>query len=152
LSRDAWLLVHVAGVVLFLGNIVVTAVWKLLADRTGDTAVVAYAQRLVLVTDVVFTATGATMIAISGPVLAERLDWPGWASLGLALFAVSGVIWAAVLIPIQVAQWRLTRRLARDAELPPRYRRLSLVWAIFGAAATVLPLANLYLMVVKPDL
>ena len=150
MSREAWLLVHVVGVVLFLGNIVVTAVWKMLADRTGDAAVVAYAQRLVLVADVAFTATGATMIAVSGPILAARLDWPDWASLGLALFAVSGVIWGAVLIPIQVAQWRLTRRLERGEPLPPRYRRLSLLWAIFGTVATVLPLANLYLMVVKP--
>ena len=151
MSRDGWLLVHVAGVVLFLGNIVVTAVWKLLADRTGDAAVVAYAQRLVLVTDVAFTATGATMIAVSGPILAARLDWPDWASLGLALFAVSGVIWGAILIPIQVAQWRLTRRLERGQPLPGRYRRLSLQWAVFGTVATVLPIANLYLMVVKPD-
>ena len=28
--------VHLFGVVVFLGNIVVTAWWKLMADRTGD--------------------------------------------------------------------------------------------------------------------
>lgn len=71
MSRDGWLLVHVVGVVLFIGNIVVTAVWKMLADRTRTPAVVAYAQRLVLVTDVAFTASGAALIAVSGPILAE---------------------------------------------------------------------------------
>jgi len=76
-SRDAWILVHVVGVVLFIGNIVVTAVWKLLADRTRTPAVVAYAQRLVTVTDVAFTATGAALIAISGPILAEDLGGIG---------------------------------------------------------------------------
>ncbi len=34
MSREAWLTLHVLGVVLFLGNIVVTAVWKTLADRS----------------------------------------------------------------------------------------------------------------------
>jgi hypothetical protein len=33
---------HVLGVVIFLGNIIVTAVWKALADRTGSPAIVAY--------------------------------------------------------------------------------------------------------------
>jgi hypothetical protein len=34
MSREAWLSLHLLGVVLFLGNIIVTALWKLLADRT----------------------------------------------------------------------------------------------------------------------
>ncbi len=155
MSRDAWLLVHVVGVVLFIGNIVVTAVWKLLADRTREPAVVAYAQRLVTVTDVAFTATGAALIAISGPVLAEDLGGiggPGWLTLGFALFIASGVVWAVVLVPIQVAQSRMARRFRRESSIPPAYWRLATLWAVFGTVATVLPLANLFLMVVKPDL
>jgi hypothetical protein len=35
MSYNALKVVHLAGVVLFLGNIIVTAVWKLLADCTG---------------------------------------------------------------------------------------------------------------------
>jgi uncharacterized membrane protein len=35
---------HVLGVVIFLGNIIVTAVWKAFADRTGSPAIVAYAS------------------------------------------------------------------------------------------------------------
>jgi hypothetical protein len=60
MRHEAWLALHILGVVLFLGNIVVTAVWKVLADRTRNPAVVAYAQRLVTVTDIAFTATGVT--------------------------------------------------------------------------------------------
>lgn len=153
MSRDAWLLVHVTGVVVFLGNIVVTAVWKLLADRTRQPAVVAFAQRLVTVTDVAFTGTGAALIAISGPILAEDLGGIGgatWITLGFSFFIASGVIWAAVLIPIQIAQSRLVRQFRREAKIPDRYWRLSFLWAIFGAVATLLPLANLYLMIFKP--
>ena len=49
MSRDAWLTMHIIGVVLFLGNIIVTAVWKMLAYRTREAAVVAFGQRLVVV-------------------------------------------------------------------------------------------------------
>jgi len=120
-SREAWLLVHVVGVVLFIGNIVVTAVWKLLADRTRTPAVVAYAQRLVTVTDVAFTAMGAALIAVSGPILAEDvggISGPTWLTIGFALFIASGVIWAAVLIPIQIAQSRLARRFRDEDSVP----------------------------------
>jgi uncharacterized membrane protein len=36
---------HVTGVVVFLGNIIVTAWWKMAADRTRDPPTIAYAQR-----------------------------------------------------------------------------------------------------------
>ena len=155
MSRDAWLLVHVVGVVLFIGNIVVTAVWKALADRTKEPAVIAFAQRLVTVTDVAFTATGATLIAVSGPILAPDVGGvggPAWLTLGFALFLASGLIWAGVLIPVQIAQARLARGFRDEASVPPRYWKLANLWAVFGAIATLLPLVNLYLMVVKPDL
>jgi uncharacterized membrane protein len=153
-SRDGWLVVHVFGVVLFLGNIVVTAVWKMLADRTRAPAVVAYAQRLVTITDVAFTAPGAALIAISGPILADDLGGvggPAWLTVGFGLFIASGVIWAAALIPIQVAQARMARTFRNEDVVPPRYWRLAKLWAAFGTIATLLPLANLYLMIAKPD-
>ena len=46
---------HVTGVVVFLGNIIVTAWWKMAADRTRDVATIAYAQRQVAATDFIFT-------------------------------------------------------------------------------------------------
>lgn len=153
MSREGWLVVHVLGVVLFLGNIVVTAVWKMLADRTREPAVVASAQRLVTLTDVAFAAVGAALIAVSGPVLADDLGGvggPTWLTVGFALFIASGVVWALVLIPIQVPQSRLVRRVRTEATIPERYWRLATLWAIFGSIATLPPLANLYLMIVKP--
>jgi uncharacterized membrane protein len=153
MSRDAWLLLHILGVVIFLGNIIITGVWKALADRTRDPAVIRYAQRLVIVTDIAFTATGAALIAISGPVLAEDLGGvggPAWITWGLGLFAASGVIWLTVLIPIQIRQARLARSFVAGAEIPKQYWTLARMWNVFGTIATLLPLVNLYLMVFKP--
>ena len=155
MSYNAWLSLHVLGVVLFLGNIIVTAVWKMLADRTKNPPVVAYAQRLVTVTDVAFTATGAVLIIVSGQVMAREFggvfSGPAWLLWGWSLFIASGVIWIALLVPIQVMQERLARRFRDEPAIPDRYWRLSRLWAVFGSVAVLLPLANLYLMIFKPD-
>ena len=70
----AFKVIHVFGVVLFLGNIIVAGVWKILADRTGDPRTIAYAQRLVTLTDWSFTAGGVVLILIGayGMVLTAR--------------------------------------------------------------------------------
>jgi uncharacterized membrane protein len=154
-SHDAWLFLHILGVVLFLGNIIVTAVWKVLADRTKSPPVVAFAQRLVTTTDIAFTATGVVLIIVSGQVMAD--DWggvfggPAWLTIGWSLFIASGVIWLGALVPVQVMQARLARRFASEAVVPRRYWRLSTLWSVFGALATILPLVALYFMVFKPE-
>jgi uncharacterized membrane protein len=48
-------------------------------------------------------------------------------------------------------QARMAKRFAAEAIIPARYWRLSTLWFVFGAAATLLPLACLYFMVFKPD-
>ena len=67
MSFEAFKVVHLFGVILFLGNVIVTGVWKVLADRTGEPRVIAYAQRLVTLTDWIFTAGGVALILIGGP-------------------------------------------------------------------------------------
>ena len=42
---------HLIGVVLLVGNAIVTLIWKLAADRTRDPRVLVFAQRLVVITD-----------------------------------------------------------------------------------------------------
>ena len=64
MSFEAFKVVHLFGVSLFLGNIIVTGEWKVLADRTGEPRVIAYAQRLVTLTDWIFTAGGVALILI----------------------------------------------------------------------------------------
>ncbi len=155
MSYNAWLSLHILGVVLFLGNIIVTAFWKTLADRSKNPAVVAYGQRLVTITDLAFTATGVVLIIVSGQVMARHwggvFGGPTWLTLGWSLFIASGVIWLTALVPIQVMQERLARRFRTEATIPDRYWRLSRLWTVFGVIATALPLFNLYLMVFKPD-
>lgn len=144
---------HLLGVVLFLGNITVTAVWKVLADRTRHPQTIAYSQRLVTITDLVFTAAGAVLIVVTGRLMAERhggIDAASWITWGWWLFIVSGILWVLLLIPIQVMQARLAKQFALTNNIPEEYWVLSKWWGVVGLTATVLPLMNLYFMVFKP--
>ena len=145
---------HLFGVILFIGNIIVTALWKVLADRSGDARVIAFAQRLVTVTDFVFTAGGVTFVVIGayGMIAVAGLDpWhTRWLLWGQGLLIASGIIWVVVLIPIQIAQARLGRDFAGGGQIPERYWQLNRRWLVWGIIATVVPLGNLYVMVFKP--
>jgi len=149
----AFKIVHMLGIVLFLGNIIVTAVWKTLADRTKNPAVIGFAQHLVTVTDWVFTLGGVILILTGGYGMANAAGYDlksGWLLLGQSLLIASGVVWVAILIPLQIRQARLARGFENGAEIPPLYWRLNRYWYFWGILATVIPLANLYVMVAKP--
>jgi uncharacterized membrane protein len=124
-------------------------VWKALADRTGDPRTIAYAQRLVTLTDWIFTAGGVVLILIGGysMVRTAGLDplGPTWLLWGQGLFIASGIIWVAILIPIQIAQAREARRFAQGGV----FRRGIGALAGFGMRGERSP-ANLYFMVVRP--
>ena len=145
---------HIAGVVVFLGNIVVTAWWKFQADRTRNPAIVAFAQRQVTLTDYVFTFGGAALLSATGignaviHGIAYRQVY--WMALGYWLFLASGVIWVAALIPIQIRQAKMARAFASGGAIPDRYWTLGRLWFAFGILATVVPFASIYWMVFKP--
>ena len=144
---------HLLGVVIFLGNIIVTALWKVLADRTRSPSIVAYAQRLVTITDFAFTAAGVLLIVVTGKMMATQfggLNQVLWLSWGWGLFIASGLIWVLILIPVQFKQAKMAKAFSAEGRIPENYWVLSKFWGIFGAIATILPLANLYFMVFKP--
>lgn len=146
-------LLHLLGATLFLGNILVTAVWKIAADRSGDAAVIAFSQDLIARTDLLFTGAGALLVLATGTIL--TLSTPGledqpWVICSLWLFAASGSLWALLSIPLQVWQGRIVRDLPPAAAIPDDYRRLARRWRLVGAVAILLALANLYLMVLRP--
>ena len=116
--------IHILGVILFLGNIIVSAVWKALADRTRDVGIIRYATRLVNLTDVAFTAGGIAILMASGHMMAPayggvmKAEWIRWSYF---LVIGSGAIWLTILLPVQIAQARLLKPLAAHTPVPVRY-------------------------------
>ena len=153
-SYQALKSLHLFGVTIFLGNIIVTAFWKMLADKTRSPSVVAFSQRLVTITDFAFTSTGVLLILITGRIMATTFGEIGdlfWLTWGWRLFIASGLIWVLILIPVQIKQAKMAKNFANQEEIPAKYWKLSKLWIVFGIIATVLPLANLYIMVFKPS-
>ncbi|MBC8087151.1 MAG: DUF2269 domain-containing protein [Phycisphaerae bacterium] len=154
MTYTLWKFLHVLGVVLLIGNVTVTAVWKVFADRTGAASVVAFAQRLVTYTDWAFTLGGVTLLIIGGygMALQARLSLfsSTWLSLGQLMFVISGLIWILILVPTQIRQSRMTRTFTSETVvLPDGYRVLSRRWIFWGVVATLPLLVALYLMVAK---
>ena len=142
-------IIHLLCACLFLGNVIVSGTWAALAERTRNHTIIQFSNRLVLITDLMFTLGGSLGVVITGYLMADR--WGGesshpWIRWAYLLFALSGLIWLFVLVPIQLKQRRL---LQESDQITAQYLRLSRHWQIWGAAATVLPLPILYLMVTK---
>ncbi len=148
-------LLHIAGAILFLGNIIVTAVWLVLAEQTRNQATLHFAAKAVNWADVFFTAPGVLLILANGQILA-RVAWGGfsasWIVLALGLFIVSGIVWIGFLVRLQHRLIQLSAQSASSgAPLPDAFFRVLHFWYIAGIIATILPLLSLLLMVLKPE-
>lgn len=143
-------LVHVAGVVLFLGNVTVGVFWKSYADRTGNAAIMASTMDGIIAADKVFTIPGIVILlgggigaAIAGriPILST-----GWLLWGIAAFVLAGLAFG----PLSRAQRRIS--FAAHAGNFQEYEELSKRWTFWGSIALVLPIIAFVLMILKPAL
>ncbi|MBC8049872.1 MAG: DUF2269 domain-containing protein [Chitinophagales bacterium] len=154
MSYEIFKFLHVLGVILLIGNVTVTAFWKVFADRTNDARLVAHAQHGVTVSDWLFTAAGIALLIIGGygMALVAGMDVFGssWLIWGQILFAVSGLIWAAILIPTQIRQARQARAFDLNQPIPSQYKRDSRTWIVWGLIATVPLVAAVAIMIAKP--
>lgn len=145
--------IHIFGVILFLGNIIITGWWKVMADKTLNPQIIAFAQRQVTLTDFVFTAGGVAILFGAGManVVIHHMDFSAkWLSQGMLMFGLSGVIWLTILIPAQIKQAKMAKVFAVTGVIPELYWKLNYRWLVFGVIATLIPLVNLYWMVFKP--
>lgn len=146
--------IHLIGVVLLVGNVIVTLVWKLRADRTGEPSVIAFAQRLVTLTDWWFTLGGVILILVGGFGAAWHagLDPFGvpWLLWGQVLFGISGLLWASILIPAQIRQAGQARAFATTGVIPAAYWRDARRWTWWGILAILPLLVAIWIMIAKP--
>jgi len=146
---------HILGIILLLGNVVVSAWWKIMANRTKDIQIIRFAQRQVTLTDYVFTLPGALLTVIAGDVLSFMIfdnTWEiFWVAVGRLVFGLAGIIWLFVLIPTQIQQAKLVKTFNDFDTIPERYWQLCRRWNIFGSIAVALPLIVLAIMIWKPS-
>lgn len=147
-------LLHIFGVVLFLGNIITAVLWKSLADRSNDARVIAYAMEGIIAADRYFTVPGVGLILVTGIslVITSGYSFLGttWVWQSLVLFAISGIVFMGFLAPLQRRLRDVAVQGGRGGFDRVTYQRLSRQWAIWGSLTTLAPLAALGLMVLKP--
>lgn len=143
-------LVHLVGVVLFLGNITVGVFWKRYADRTGNVQVMAYTIDAIINADRIFTVPGIVILLTGGIGAAVVGNIPilstGWLLWGIIAFVLSG----AAFGPLSRVQRQLSTA-AHDGNMSA-YEDLSKGWDLWGGIALVLPVIAFVLMILKPAL
>jgi len=150
-------LLHVIGVIAFLGNITTGLFWHMHAARTKDAKCLAHTMDGIIRSDRLFTIPGVIVIIATGVAAAIYGHLPilgtGWILWTLALFLVSGVIFMIRVAPLQRRLRALAQAGAQSGSFDyAAYRTLAVRWELWGAAALLTPLAGLVLMVLKPAL
>lgn len=155
MSHDLLLFAHIIGATVLLGTGAGIAFFMVISNRSRDPALIAHVAGIVVLADMVFTATAAVLQPVTGYLLALQAGWPlteGWVALSLILYLVVGAFW----LPVVFMQIRLHRLAiaARDAgqPLPPAYHRLYRWWFAFGFPAFAAVLGIVWLMITKPTL
>jgi uncharacterized membrane protein len=146
---------HVVGATALLGTGAGIAFFMLMAHLDGRPVVVAGVARIVVIADLLFTATAVIAQPITGTLLAITLGYSvfeGWIALSIVLYVLTGAFW----LPVVLIQTRM-RDLARKAvdagtPLPSAYHRLFRVWFAFGFPAFATVLGIIWLMIAKPQL
>lgn len=145
-------MMHLLGAILFLGNIIVTAVWASLGRRSHDAEVVRFLVKGILTTDAIFSLPGVILLLMNGGVLGTAWFKAGapWIIVSVILFALTGVLWGAILVPVQKKLGRMVNAMPHGGPIPAEYDVLMAKWFRFGGIATLLPLVTFALMVLKP--
>jgi uncharacterized membrane protein len=143
------------GATVILGTGSGIAFFMLMAHRSGDANFIARTARLVVLADVIFTASAVILQPVTGYLLMRQTGVTfaeSWVAVSLLLYFLAGAFW----LPVVWIQMRL-RDLAEaaaqsNAPLPHLYYRLFGIWFIFGFPGFGAVLAILFLMIAKPVL
>lgn len=146
---------HVLGAVVILGTGAGIAFFMLMADRSRDAPFIARTAGVVVIADLVFTATAIVAQPVSGYLLLRETGGAlaeSWVAASLALYAIAGAFWLPV-VWMQIRMRDLVRAAAAVAgPLPPAYHRLFRLWFAFGFPGFGAVMLILWLMLAKPVL
>lgn len=146
-------LLHIAAVIIFLGNIITGHFWVHIAMKSRDLAIVRHSIKGVVRSDKVFTMPAVVVIIVGGILAAYIGNIPvlrtGWILWSIGLFSLSGVIFSARL---SVVLRKMLQISSDSGDMEQKWislDRLYKQWNIWAVTAILLPLAALVMMVLK---
>ena len=141
---------------MFMGNITTGLFWAAHARRTRDPRMVASAFAGIIRSDRWFTLPGVAGIVIAGIGAAVHAKLPvlstGWIFWSIVLFSISGVVYAAMIAPLQRSLFERARNGDTSAQAFAELDRLLVRWERCGLLALLTPAIALVLMVLKPPI
>ena len=145
---------HVLGAIVILGTGVGIAFFMLMAHLSADTRFIARTAGVVVIADIVFTATAVITQPITGYFLTQMMGVPlttPWVFWSLILYGVAGLFWLPV-VWMQARMRDLARlAVASGAPLGATYHRLFRTWFLFGIPGFGAVMTIVWLMVAKPS-
>lgn len=146
---------HVIGACVLIGTGAGIAFFMVMANRSGDARTIAAVARIVVIADMVFTASAVIAQPLTGLALAYGLGWPldtPWIVASIGLYVGIGLFWLPVLW-MQARMRDIAAAAAASGEsLPQRYHRLYRWWFAFGFPAFGAILLIVWLMLARPAL
>ena len=153
MSYSIYKVIHLAAVIIFLGNIATGLFWKAHADRSSNPQIIAHTLHGIIRSDRWFTIPAIVVILIGGFGAASKGGLPilrtGWIFWSVVLFIMSGIAFSARVAPLQKQLFELAQASEFDWS---RYGVLSKAWEWWGAFALLTPVVAAVLMVLKPTL
>lgn len=139
---------HIMGVVILMGNMIVGPIWFLYAYYSKDRTLLLFANRLLQLTDLYLTIPGIALTVINGLFLASvfggtrHVPWLFQSMMWLY------VMWA-LSVPLIYLQERLYSAIDKEPPNDVEITKLLFRWGILGSAITIPPTVIFCLMIFK---
>lgn len=140
-------ILHIIGVVLFMGNMIAGPIWFNYAYLSKDKKLLKFAGKLLELTDIYLTIPGIALTVLNGLPLASvyggTKNQP-WLFYSMILLFV---MWA-LSIPLIYLQEKMYQSLDKEFDIKI-INTLFIRWGIFGTFVMIPPSVIFYLMIVK---
>jgi uncharacterized membrane protein len=148
LSYEWHKVLHIAGVVLFMGNMVAGPVWFSYAYYSKNKELLKFAGRLLELTDMYLTIPGMALTVINGLFLATAFGGSRnqpWLFYSVILLFV---MWA-LSIPVIYIQEKLYSVIDNDPGNRGKITGLMILWGVIGTLVMIPPTIIFYFMIAK---
>ena len=148
--------VHVASVILFVGNITTGVFWGMHAHKSRDFNQIASTFEGIIRADRVFTTPGIIGLVVSGIIAAIvgqlSILGTGWILWGIVLLVSAGAVFGRKVAPLQREIVKLARAADSSDTRWQGYEQVYRGWVRWGLVALIAPAVAVLIMVMKPQL
>jgi uncharacterized membrane protein len=144
--------IHLFAAMFFLGFGMGSVFYKIRAYKSGDDAVLAFADREIVRADWIFTVPSGVILPLTGAWLVHLYGLPWttpWIVVGLGGWALAGLTWLPAAF-LQIRMRRLAELARREGTaLSPAYHRAHRLWMILGVPSFSAAMLVLWAMIAK---